>query len=534
MTRIVILWVILIAANLMIRPLMPIDETRYVGVAWEMWVRGDFLVPYLNGETYSHKPPLLFWLMSVSWWLFGVNDWTPRIISPLFALGSTLLSGLVARELWRDRSQVAELTPLILLGTLFWLLYSTLTMFDMLLAFFVLLAIYSVLKLSQSNSWRNIFLLGVAIGGGGLSKGPVVLLQILPVALLAPWWIQHKASDLSWKTWYLKLVVAVLIGASIALAWAIPAGISGGDDYRNAIFLGQTSGRLVKSFAHQLPFWWYVEQLPLLLLPWLFFKPLWQGAKKLNLNDYGVRFCLAWALPVFIMFSFVSGKRIHYLLPLIPALALLLARAADEIKDVEKWRRAYVIVFSIFGFVLLAAIIFLIFNNIYHWTDKLQFHLLSGSCALLVIIAMPLGIYFLRVKNAQQVIFYTSTASIIVLTLLASIYFESNFARHDTQPIAEKIAQFQNENKGVAFYTGKYHDQFQFTGRLTQPLTLLSSPEILQTWVQEHSEGFILVDSEKLPENVLFYSHAYRAGQLGFIRSQSLSYHPDLIHILQP
>ena len=119
MLQIIILWCVLIAVNLIIRPLMPIDETRYVSVAWEMWVSGDFLVPHLNGETYSHKPPLLFWLMSLSWWFFGVNEWTPRIISPLFALGSTLLSSLVAQKLWVDRPQVSKITPFILLGTAF-------------------------------------------------------------------------------------------------------------------------------------------------------------------------------------------------------------------------------------------------------------------------------------------------------------------------------------------------------------------------------------------------------------------------------
>ncbi|MDP1533672.1 MAG: dolichyl-phosphate-mannose--protein mannosyltransferase, partial [Rubrivivax sp.] len=52
----------LTAVVLSTRPLSPIDETRYVGVAWEMWLRGDFLVPFKNGEPYSHKPPLLFWM----------------------------------------------------------------------------------------------------------------------------------------------------------------------------------------------------------------------------------------------------------------------------------------------------------------------------------------------------------------------------------------------------------------------------------------------------------------------------------------
>ncbi|VAW74626.1 Polymyxin resistance protein ArnT, undecaprenyl phosphate-alpha-L-Ara4N transferase; Melittin resistance protein PqaB, partial [hydrothermal vent metagenome] len=51
----------LAAIQLWLRPLLPVDETRYLSVAWEMWSRGDFLVPYLNGEAYSHKPPLLFW-----------------------------------------------------------------------------------------------------------------------------------------------------------------------------------------------------------------------------------------------------------------------------------------------------------------------------------------------------------------------------------------------------------------------------------------------------------------------------------------
>ncbi|MDO9006664.1 MAG: glycosyltransferase family 39 protein, partial [Thiobacillus sp.] len=52
--------VALTAVALLVRPLTPIDETRYVSAAWEMWLRGDFLVPYKNGEPYSHKPPFMF------------------------------------------------------------------------------------------------------------------------------------------------------------------------------------------------------------------------------------------------------------------------------------------------------------------------------------------------------------------------------------------------------------------------------------------------------------------------------------------
>ena len=61
-----LLWGLPIVATLVYRPVLPIDETRYLSVAWEMWLRGDFLVPHLNGEPYSHKPPLLFWLMNAA------------------------------------------------------------------------------------------------------------------------------------------------------------------------------------------------------------------------------------------------------------------------------------------------------------------------------------------------------------------------------------------------------------------------------------------------------------------------------------
>src|SRR3569832_988308 len=82
------LWLLLVAISLYGRSFVPIDETRYVTVAWEMWLRGDFLVPYLNGEPYSHKPPLLFWLIQLGWKIFGVNDWWPRLMPSLFSLGS--------------------------------------------------------------------------------------------------------------------------------------------------------------------------------------------------------------------------------------------------------------------------------------------------------------------------------------------------------------------------------------------------------------------------------------------------------------
>jgi len=528
-----LLWGVLTTVSLTIRPLFPVDETRYAAVAWEMWLRNDFLVPYLNGEIYSHKPPLLFWLMQLSWWLTGVNDWSLRLISPLFSLATLFLSGAVAGILWPERKRVETLTPLILLGLFFWVIYSTLTMFDMMLAFFALLGIYSLLKLVDSDlSLKYWALLGIAIGGGVLSKGPVILLHILPVALLAPWWL--KTAGFRWQHWYFGLIIAILAGAIIALCWAIPAGIAGGEAYRKAIFLGQTSGRLVESFAHQLPWWWYLEILPLLLLPWLLWKPLWAGLRKLTYQDSGIRFCLAWAIPVFIAFSLISGKRIHYLLPLVPALALLLARAADEITESGRWARAHSVAMAVFG--LLGAVLMLLprLNDAYHWRAELS--LISpvwGS--LLVMSAVILGIT--KAKSAQDSVLYICIASVIALITVCGGFFETKSDRYDTRPAAQAIAALMAENRDIAFYGNKYHGQYHFAGRLKQAITVVPYIDDLYDWAKQHRSGYIIVtykDSEALLLSLVSRHYPFRSQNVGLLSCRVLLANPKLRAALTP
>src|SRR6056297_996190 len=143
------LFLLVVVVALVTRPLMPVDETRYLGVAWEMWQSGSWIVPLLNGEPYSHKPPLLFWLIHAGWALFGVNEITPRLVGPAFALGSLFLIRAVAHRLFPARPVVASLAPWILAGTIYWLGFATMTMFDQLVVFFVLLGIFGLLELGQ-------------------------------------------------------------------------------------------------------------------------------------------------------------------------------------------------------------------------------------------------------------------------------------------------------------------------------------------------------------------------------------------------
>ncbi|MGS0467866.1 ArnT family glycosyltransferase [Cobetia marina] len=80
------LWLTLLMAGALARPYLPIDETRYVSVAWEMWHSGHWFVSSMNGAPYADKPVLLFWLIHAGWAVFGVNEVWPKVLMPLVSL----------------------------------------------------------------------------------------------------------------------------------------------------------------------------------------------------------------------------------------------------------------------------------------------------------------------------------------------------------------------------------------------------------------------------------------------------------------
>lgn len=474
-----VLLVLLVALALSSRPYIPIDETRYVGVAWEMWLRGDFLVPFKNGEPYSHKPPFMFWMFQAGWGLFGVNEWWPRLVSPLFAAGALWLTYALGRRLWPQTPGVGGRAALILVSSLLWIVFSTSAMFDVLLAFWVLLGMHGVLSAAEGKR-RGFVFIGVAIGLGVLTKGPVVLLNILPVAALAPWW----NPGLRWGRWFGSLLIAVLIGAAIALAWAIPAGFTGGEAYRNAIFWGQTAGRMVDSFAHRRPFWWYVPLLPLMFFPWFVWPGLWKSITRHVRTglDRGSRFCLAWMLPVFVAFSFISGKQPHYLVPLFPAFALFAARA---LADRPSSRLA---VPALLVALLGAALVLAGSGQFAALRDRVAVLPLIWPGAALAGLAL---IVWLAARRANSGVPGLSLLGVATFGLLLWTVSPSITPLYDIKPMAQAIRHVQDSGRQVA-NTARYHNQYQFLGRLNSPLVELRGDKLMP-WLNAHPDDYAVV-----------------------------------------
>jgi 4-amino-4-deoxy-L-arabinose transferase-like glycosyltransferase len=491
--QLVLAWALIAGVSLATHTLMPVDETRYATVAWNMWWRGDFLVPWLNDVPYHHKPPLLFWAIHAGWAVTGVNEWWPRIAPGLFGLAAVFMSWHVARRLWPQDELAARLTPVVLLGCLWWALFASATMFDMLVACFTVLGMIGVLNAAQGRLLQGFVLVGVALGFGLLSKGPTILLQVLPAAVLAPWWADRRPAG-GWGRWYVAVLLSVLLGAAIILAWAIPAAIRGGPEYTRMIFWGQTANRMVQSFAHREPAWWYVALAPAMVFPWLFWPPALRALARTRRHlDNGLRFCLAWSVPVFVAFSAISGKQAHYLLPLLPAFALVLARMLSRtcgtVSRISQLPVALVLVgFGIaIGF---AGVLAPRFGGA-AWISAVPTY---GGAALAL-----WGLFLLlparqRLEHAAAALAGASivtvfTADFAVIRVAADAY--------DQRPIARYLQSLEARQVPVA-HLGKYHGQFQFHGRLRRTPEVIDAERIEQ-WFAAHPDGRLIAYFRKLP-----------------------------------
>jgi 4-amino-4-deoxy-L-arabinose transferase-like glycosyltransferase len=500
-----VLWLVVVVTALYTRPLLPVDETRYATVAWEMWARSDFLVPYLNGEPYSHKPPLLFWLIHAGWWLFGVSEWVLRAVSPLLAAGILLAAAQLSRRLWPEDSDAARMAPWVLFSCVSLTAFCSWVQFDLLLTLCALLALSGVVSAARGFG-RGWLLTGIALGCGILAKGPVILLHVLPAALLAPFWKLSAPTGFWWR-WYAGLALSVLLAAGIALGWALPAAAAGGDAYREALLWGQTANRMVQSFAHAHPVWWYLPWLLVLFAPWTLLPWVWSAVRRSHpLQDEGMRFCLAWLLGAFILLSLISGKQLKYLLPVLPAATLLLGRVLSRMQDAPVRQRPWLLVAAL----LLAGSACMVLPLVLHkpaWISTVN----PAWGGLLVVMAVAAA-WVRPVPPARYPLLLT-VLSVYVITVLQLGMFTAAAPAYDLRPISRFIAQAQAEGREVAL-ADPYHGQFGFYGRLLRPLEQLDATT-LEPWAKRHPRGYLVMVVRRPDEFAdAVYTQPYRSKYL--------------------
>jgi 4-amino-4-deoxy-L-arabinose transferase-like glycosyltransferase len=470
---------------------MPMFSTRTLSVAWEMWHRHSFLVPYLNGEPYSEKAPLLFWLIQLGWTIGGVGDVWPRVLEVIFGGTQLVLAATLARRLFPERPWLIRATPWLLLAFTYGFLFGLQVMYEVLLAVCVLAALLTLVPGSRREKPRFAWF-ALAVGLGLLTKGPVMLLHVVFPWLLGPLWNEWALRER--RRWYTNGLIALLAGCSMLLAWALLASWAGGTTYREQLLFHQTAGRVVNAFAHAKPFWWYVPLLPVLVFPFALWPRLWVAVCALRRPfEPGLRFVFAWLGPTLLVFSLVSGKQPYYLLPEYAGFALLMAAALAYLHQrhvplaTSQWLGPWPLALLSFGLALVLVLLpTLAKDGLVH--DP-QFLALAPVSPRFGVIYMLLGLLLL-VRGSGELP-RIAFAGLIGAVAANGLFSMALWPAFNLKPASELLASAEAHGQPIANLES-YDGQFHFLGRLTQRIEPLHSDQELQDWAKTHPNGLII------------------------------------------
>lgn len=322
---------ILFLTAILFRPLLPIDETRYMTVAWEMRLHDGWLDPLtMNFEPYHHKPPILFWMINLFWSVFGISRWAGLLPVALASFFVVLLTVRLTKKILPDVLTDPLKITFLMLGSVPFLIYSTLIMFDLTLTAFVLASLLSLLSYAETRKFRHVLLMGLFLGLGVLTKGPVAYLYVIFPVLFGPLWVRGFTRPVSW---YGDCFAGIFLSIFPVLFWLLPVLAQSDNHFALWLIWEQTAGRVTGNFtaAHARPFYFYLPLLPLMFAPWIFFPSFWKRIRTLDRRNWGIRFLGFWLVPVFLSFCFISGKQPHYLLPLLPGVIAVAFLCLDKV-----------------------------------------------------------------------------------------------------------------------------------------------------------------------------------------------------------
>ncbi len=282
-----------------------LDEGRNMDAVQNMLNIKDFVSPIYNCEWRFEKPPMLYWLISLSSYLFGLNEFSARLISGLSAVGLVLLTYLIARDFFSKDIAIKSAFVLMTFPHLW--LESRAVVPEMLNTFFALLGLYAFLKERFTLGW-------LALAFAFLTKGPVGVVLSVGVYLL---W--KRRLDFIKPT---GLLLFLLVGFS----WYALMFLQHGYEYFYRFFIYENLMRYTgQRSTHPAPFYYY---LLVLLVATLWYVPLYPKLIRHFKREWFP--LLLWAFFVVLFFSLAKNKLHHYILFSYPPIAIMLSHMVSE------------------------------------------------------------------------------------------------------------------------------------------------------------------------------------------------------------
>ena len=312
--------------NLHAIPLFDLDEGAFSEATREMFLRGDFISPYLNGVPRFDKPVFIHWLQAASVSLFGFTEFALRLPS---ALAASLWVGSVYGFLRMVRDERIALFAAIAMATSLEIpIIAKAATADAVLNLFVTAAMLSAYLFYHGGRRAYLYASFALMGLGFLTKGPVAV--VIPFVTTLLFYLSKR----DFRGWLRAAFnpIGIVIFLAVALPWYIAQYLQQGDAFIQGFFFKHNLGRFQDAMeSHSGNVFYYVPIVLIGVLPYTTvllgtlarFKTLWR-------DDLG-RYALIWFLFVLIFFSLSGTKLPHYVVYGYSGLFILMALSFDRL-----------------------------------------------------------------------------------------------------------------------------------------------------------------------------------------------------------
>jgi 4-amino-4-deoxy-L-arabinose transferase-like glycosyltransferase len=468
------------------------DEDEYALVNREMVEDGHWIYPTANGEPYSIKPPLFNWIGSLISVIHGeVTEATSCLPSAMAATVGIILLYLLGKAMFGSRagllaSLVLATSPLYIEFARWIQIY---TLSTMLLTMTLLFFYWGYTNERQRG--LAYLLMYVPMGLGTLNMGPVN--AVMPGIVIALYLIALKDCRHILK---LRLAWGIVIYLLIVAPWHIAVSLRGG--YAQDLLITTNVTRFFGSFPHARPFYYYVPTTPLYFLPWVLYLPgviLAYSSHVTHQEKKNLLFSLVWAVGLFVFFSLSKTKRTGYVLPIFPALALLVGFLIDRALlcwgESRFWKRSFIWpTFTFFALVTSVALGL----PIYVWLRAPDWANTLVPFAVLVVLGVGISTVLIAKNRGYAgiltVVLFTAGGVAYGADAIVGKVNDVKSARSfcltikDRIPPGQKLKMFQYYRPVYAYYTHRFVEN---TG----------DPTTLQEWLSSNDRVYVVTTEKK-------------------------------------
>lgn len=297
--------------------LFDVDEAVFAQATKEMIQSGDWITPTYNGEARYDKPILFYWLMALSYKIFGINEFGARFPSAFSGFILCIALYIFLKTLKGEKQAVYAITSFAF--SLYYFVYTHAAVTDMVLTLFISLSLMCFyLSVEKDENFIYGFYLFSALSF--LTKGLIGIVFPFAIALI---YLIFRAKGLK----QLLNFKAILLFLLISMPWYIAQVMINGKEFMEQFFIKHHFMRYTGVISgHRGPIYYFIPVLVTGMFPWIVF--FINGLK--NLKDTLALFCFVWFCFIFLFFSFSTTKLPNYILPAIPAFSILISYGMTE------------------------------------------------------------------------------------------------------------------------------------------------------------------------------------------------------------